>query len=111
VIVTLETRHPRGHSRQPRGGNQHAIAAGPTKLIRGPYLQSSMYRRLVIDAFGRFDESFKQGDKCDFVLRVIERQFKLVLDDGTAAYYRRHDGNVTRNVMRAKLKWVARNHR
>ena len=41
---------------------------------------------------------------------------KLVLDDGLAAYYRRHDANVTLNVgevqrefMRASLKWAARN--
>jgi len=94
-----------------------APAAGsPTKLIRGPYLQSSMYRRAVVDRVGRFDESFRQGDDSDFVLRVIEQKFKLVLDDGIAAYYRRHDANVTLNVaemqrefMLASLKWAARN--
>ena len=94
-----------------------APAAGsPTKLIRGPYLQSSMYRRGVIERVGRFDESFRQGCDSDFVLRVIEREFKLVLDDGIAGYYRRHDANVTLNVaemqrefMLASLKWAARN--
>jgi len=94
-----------------------APAAGsPTKLVRGPYLQSSMYRRAVIDEVGRFDESFRQGDDSDFVLRVIEQKFNLVLDDGIGAYYRRHDANVTLNVaemqrefMLATLKWAARN--
>jgi len=87
----------------------------PTRRIRGPYLQSSMYRRAVIEAVGRFDESFRQGDDSDFVLRVIERGFRLVLDDGVAAYYRRHDANVTLNVeevqrefMRASLRWAVR---
>ena len=87
-----------------------------TKKIQGPYLQSAMYRRTVIDEVGRFDESFRQGDDSDFVLRVIERNFNLVLDDGIAAYYRRHDSNVTLNVeemqrefMLASLKWAARN--
>jgi glycosyltransferase involved in cell wall biosynthesis len=94
-----------------------APASGhPTKMIRGPYLQSAMYRPAVIDKVGRFDESFRQGDDSDFVLRVIEHKFKLVLDDGIAAFYRRHDSNVTLNVeemrrefMLASLKWAARN--
>jgi len=92
------------------------VRGSRTKLIRGPYLQSSMYRRAVIEDVGRFDESFRQGDDSDFVLRVIERKFRLVLDDGVAAYYRRHDANVTLNVaemqrefMLASLKWAARN--
>ena len=60
-----------------------APAAGsPTKIIRGPYLQSAMYRPAVIDKVGRFDESFRQGDDTDFILRVIDHQFKVVLDDG-----------------------------
>jgi glycosyltransferase involved in cell wall biosynthesis len=88
----------------------------PTKIIRGPYLQSAMYRPAVINKVGRFDENFRQGDDSDFVLRVIEHKFKLVLDAGIAAFYRRHDSNVTLNVeemrrefMLASLKWAARN--
>jgi GT2 family glycosyltransferase len=57
-----------------------------------------MYRPAVIHKVGRFDESFRQGDDMDFILRVIDQQFKVVLDDGVAAYYRRHDANVTLNV-------------
>jgi glycosyltransferase involved in cell wall biosynthesis len=94
-----------------------APAAGhKTKVVRGPYLQSSMYRPSVFARVGRFDESFRQGCDTDYVLRVIENGLKLVLDDGLAAYYRRHDANVTLNVeevqrefMLASLKWAARN--
>lgn len=97
--------------------SQLAPAAGsPTKIIRGPYLQSAMYRPSVIKAVGRFDESFRQGCDTDFVLRVIEREYNLVLDDGMACYYRRHDSNVTLNVeemqrefMLASMKWAVRN--
>lgn len=93
-----------------------APAAGSaTKIIRGPYLQSAMYRPAVIDKVGRFDESFRQGDDTDFILRVIDHQFKIMLDDGIAAYYRRHDANVTLNVeevqrefMMASLKFAVR---
>jgi glycosyltransferase involved in cell wall biosynthesis len=99
--------------------DESALAPAPgsrTKLIRGPYLQSAMYRRRVIDRVGRFDESFRQGDDSDYVLRVIEQDLRLVLDEGIAAYYRRHDANVTLNVDEvqrefklASLKWAARN--
>ena len=91
-------------------------AGSATKTIRGPYLQSSMYRPSIIKSVGRFDESFHQGDDTDYVLRVIEQEHRIVLDDGIATYYRRHDTNVTLNVeevqrefMRASLKWAARN--
>jgi len=94
-----------------------APAAGsPTKIIRGPYLQSSMYRRDTFRKVGHFDESFRQGCDTDYVLRVIERGLKLVLEDELAAYYRRHDANVTldtdevqREFLLASLRWAARN--
>lgn len=88
----------------------------PTKIIRGPYLQSAMYRPSVIAGVGQFDEKFRQGCDTDFVLRVVERGYNLVLDDAVSSYYRRHDSNVTLNVeemqrefMLASLKWAARN--
>jgi len=91
-------------------------AGSRTKIIRGPYLQSAMYRPHVFRKVGRFDESFRQGDDTDFVLRVVESGAKLILDDGITAYYRRHDANVTLNTeemrrefMLASLKWAARN--
>jgi len=88
-------------------GSTLAPAAGsPTKIIRGPYLQSSMYRRAVFDEVGRFDESFRQGDDTDFILRVIDHPFNVVLDDGVAAYYRRHEANVTLNVAEVKREFM-----
>jgi glycosyltransferase involved in cell wall biosynthesis len=98
------------------GAGDAPAKGSKTKIIRGPYLQSAMYRPSVIERVGRFDESFNQGCDTDFVLRVVEKQFNLVLDDGIAAYYRRHDANVTLNVdemqrefMLASLKWAVRN--
>jgi glycosyltransferase involved in cell wall biosynthesis len=84
-----------------------APAAGhPTKIIRGPYLQSSMYRPSVFDKVGRFDESFRQGDDTDFVLRVIDHDYKIMLDDGIATYYRRHDANVTLDVAQVQREFM-----
>ena len=81
-------------------------AGSAIKTIRGPYLQSAIYRPAVIDKVGRFDESFRQGDDTDFMLRVIDHQFKVVLDDGVAAYYRRHDANVTLNVEEVQREFL-----
>jgi glycosyltransferase involved in cell wall biosynthesis len=90
----------------------------PTKVIRGPYLQASMYRREVIETVGRFDETFRQGCDTDFVLRVIDQEHRLVLRDEIATFYRRHAGNVTLNTeemqrefMTASLRWVVRRRR
>jgi glycosyltransferase involved in cell wall biosynthesis len=94
---------------------QAPAAGSPTRIMRGPYLQSSMYRADAIRALGPFDETFRQGDDTDFVLRAISHPVKLHLEDALAAYYRRHDANVTLNVEEvqrefwlASLKWAAR---
>lgn len=94
---------------RPRDGSR-------TKVIRGPYLQSAMYRPHVFDKVGRFDESYRQGCDTDYLLRCLDSGLKLELDDQVAAYYRRHDANVTLNTaevqrefMLATLKWAARN--
>jgi len=87
-----------------------------TKVIRGPYLQSAMYRQHVFDRVGRFDESYRQGCDTDYLLRTLESGSRVVLDDEVAAFYRRHDSNVTLNTAEvrreftlATLKWAARN--
>lgn len=102
-------------------GQSDPVTLGPlegsrTRVIRGPYLQSALYRAAVFAKVGRFDETFRQGCDTDYVLRVVEAGARLVLDDGIAAYYRRHDANVTldtaemrREFMLASLKWAARN--
>jgi glycosyltransferase involved in cell wall biosynthesis len=88
----------------------------PVKVVRGPYLQSAMFRRAVIDRTGPFDETYRQGCDSEYFLRLIEAGFRIELEDELAAYYRRHDANVTLNTaemkrefMRASLSWAARN--
>src|SRR5262249_30016686 len=87
-----------------------------TKVVRGPYLQSAMFRPAVIRETGFFDESYRQGCDSDYFLRIIDGGFRVELENEIAAYYRRHDANVTLNTeemkrefMRASLKWAARN--
>ncbi len=88
----------------------------PTRIIRGPYLQSAMFRRSVFERVGPFDESYRQGCDTDFVLRLADAGVNLSLDEGIAAYYRRHNTNVTldrtemhREFIRATMKSAIRN--
>lgn len=88
----------------------------PSRLIRGPYLQSAMFRPAALRKTGYFDETYRQGCDSDYFLRMIAGNSRIVLEDDIAAYYRRHDANVTLNTeemkrefMRASLKWAARN--
>ncbi|MFM7844189.1 MAG: glycosyltransferase [Planctomycetota bacterium] len=93
-----------------------APAAGtPTRILRGPYLQSSMYRAEAIRALGLFDEQWRQSDDLEFVLRAIDYPLRLHLEDALAAYYRRHDANVTldmaevnREFRLVTMKWAVR---
>ena len=87
----------------------------PTHIMRGPYLQSSMYRADAIRALGPFDESLRQGDDTEFVLRAIDHPLRLHLEHAVAAYNRRHDANVTLNTEECQrefrlvtMKWAAR---
>lgn len=87
----------------------------PTYIMRGPYLQSSMYRAAAIRALGPFDESLRQGEDTEFVLRAIDHPLRLHLEHAVAAYYRRHDANVTLNTEEGHrlfrlvtMKWAAR---
>ncbi len=99
--------------------DEAALAPAPgtrVRLVRGPYLQSAMFRRAAIDKTGLFDETYRQGCDSEYFLRLIEAGLRIELEDELAAYYRRHDANVTLNTdemkrefMRASLSWAARN--
>ena len=87
----------------------------PTRILRGPFLQASMYRAEAIRAIGLFDERLRQGEDLEFVLRAIDHPLRLRLEDAVAAYYRRHDANVTldtgevnREFRLVTMKWAVR---
>jgi glycosyltransferase involved in cell wall biosynthesis len=87
----------------------------PAKIVRGPYLQSAIFRPSVLKSVGFFDETYRQGCDSDYFLRLVDGDFRIVLEDEIAVYYRRHDTNVTldaeemkREFMRASLSWAVR---
>lgn len=65
--------------------------------VRGIQLGAALMRRSLSAAVGRFDERLVQGEDTDFLLRLVELQPKTILTDDLCVYYRRHDGNITRD--------------
>lgn len=74
----------------------------PTATGRGIQLAAATYRAETLRGVGRFDESFRQAEDMDFLLRLFERQPRYQLHGETSLYYRRHGGNMTlsRDILR-----------
>jgi glycosyltransferase involved in cell wall biosynthesis len=60
-------------------------------------LASGTYRASSLRAVGFFDESFRQAEDMDFLLRFFECAPRYVVQEETCLYYRRHGGNMTRD--------------
>lgn len=72
-------------------------ADSETASGRGVQLASGTYRATSLRAVGMFDLSFRQAEDMDFLLRFFERSPHYRVHEETCIYYRRHDGNVTRD--------------
>lgn len=60
-------------------------------------LAAGTYRAETLRAIGTFDESFRQAEDMDFLLRLFERQPRYHIQTATCLYYRRHGANMTRD--------------
>lgn len=72
-------------------------------------LASAVFRRSAIDATGVFDEDLSFGEDLDFYMRFLEVGNAILVEAEDAIYYRRHDGNMTRdeNAVRMGLHRAA----
>jgi glycosyltransferase involved in cell wall biosynthesis len=70
--------------------------------VRGISLTAGIYRKALIDRIGRFDESLVQSEDTDYLLRIFETSSQFVQTETICVYYRRHDGNMTRDVFTAR---------
>src|SRR5688572_26884712 len=68
-----------------------------TQMIRSINLGCGLYRRDFVSLVGTFDETLVQAEDTDWILRMFERGPRYKLIDDVCLYYRRHDGNMTRN--------------
>jgi glycosyltransferase involved in cell wall biosynthesis len=70
--------------------------------VRGISLSAGIYRKRLIERIGFFDETLKQSEDTDYLLRIFETGLPYVLTDAVGVYYRRHPGNMTRDTKTAR---------
>jgi glycosyltransferase involved in cell wall biosynthesis len=68
-----------------------------TCTIRGIGMTTAIFRRAAIERVGRFNEDLRQSEDFDFLLRFFELPLKYLLLDQVSIFYRRHDGNMTKD--------------
>lgn len=73
-----------------------------TCTVRGIGLTTAVFRRDAVERIGRFDEGLRQSEDLDFLLRFFELSLDYRLLDHVAIFYRRHEGNMTRDKVEAR---------
>ena len=67
-------------------------------IVRGISLSAGIFRTKLVDRTGGFDEEFKQAEDTDYLLRIFESGPRFAMPDTIAIYYRRHPGNMTKEL-------------
>ncbi|MBZ9678790.1 glycosyltransferase family 2 protein [Mesorhizobium sp. ES1-1] len=81
-------------------------ATSNTCTLRGISLTTAMFRRRAILHLGGFNEALNQSEDWDFLVRFFEHQGKYKLLDNVAIFYRRHPGNITRDVAQGQRDFL-----
>ena len=61
-------------------------------------LHSALFRRSVFETYGLFDDQVLACDDLDFFLRLSEGGARFLIETEIASLYRRHPGNITRDI-------------
>jgi glycosyltransferase involved in cell wall biosynthesis len=71
-----------------------------TRHMRGlcVTLHSALFRRSVFETYGLFDEQLKSCEDLDFFLRISEGGVRFLIETEIASLYRRHPGNMTKDI-------------
>lgn len=78
--------------------------------IVGIHLSAALMRRRVIDRVGRFDESFRQAEDTDYLLRVFETGHVFAQTVTPCLYYLQHGANMTRDLAEMRRYFVRALH-
>jgi glycosyltransferase involved in cell wall biosynthesis len=70
-----------------------------TCTLRGISLTTALFRTSTINSLGGLDESFRQAEDWEFLLRFFERSSAYRLLDNVSIIYRRHGANTTCDVL------------
>jgi glycosyltransferase involved in cell wall biosynthesis len=71
-------------------------AGSRTVTVRGVSLCAGIFRREWFARLGGFDMAFGAAEDADFLFRLFEQRPRFILSDTVAIYYRRHEGNLTK---------------
>lgn len=79
--------------------------------VRGISLSAGIFSRKLMDRTGGLDEDFEQAEDTDFLLRVLESGPQMMLPATVAVYYRRHPGNMTKEIQISKREFMRAVHK
>ena len=86
-------------------------APGPDLVfedVSEPYqfvnLGSAVYRRVLFETVGLFDEALAENEDTDWTMRAWEQGVPKIVQDQVALFYRRHDQNLTNTTLAPQLK-------
>lgn len=89
------------------------LVPGPADIVatlRGVHLGVALFRPWLFAEIGGFDESYRQSEDLDFLMRTFERRAPHVLSERVGMYYRRHSGNMTRLLDEARRDFARALH-
>lgn len=70
----------------------------PWKELTSIHLTCALMKRSLVERIGRFDETLRQAEDTDYLLRIFESGTCFVQTDTISHYYRRHAGGMTRDI-------------
>ncbi|WP_107991936.1 glycosyltransferase family 2 protein [Breoghania corrubedonensis] len=82
-----------------------ALAPSPEgRILDGRPIQlgAGLYRAALIRSTGVFDESLRQAEDTEYLIRMFERPIAYAFDNDIGVCYRRNHGSVTDNVTEAR---------
>lgn len=83
--------------REESAGGLEPAGGAHTQVVRGIQLGAGLYRTSFVRSIGSFDAGLEMLEDADWLLRMFETTQRYRLLDEVCVYYRRHDGNMTRN--------------
>ncbi|AWB49164.1 glycosyl transferase family 2 [Gemmobacter aquarius] len=78
--------------------------------VVGISLSAALMRRRVIERVGRVDESFRQAEDTDYLLRVFEAGLRFEQTATVCVYYLQHGANMTRDLAEVRRYFVRALH-
>lgn len=88
-----------------------APAAGARQAdVVGISLSSALMRRRVIERVGALDESFRQAEDTDYLLRIFETGHRFEQTGTACVYYLQHGANMTRDHAEMRRSFVRALH-